>query len=282
MVDRHSGTSGRSRSWVACLPLFSAALTTLILGLSAPARCQEYPVQPGDLLRIAVFDNPDLTTETKISASGRIAFPLIGEIEVLGLTPSETQTKIATMLRGRFIKNPLVSVSVVRKLMTVNLLGEFVKSGLIEVPDGSTLLDVISTAGGLKPSAGDALVFKRKVPAPGGEGLVESQTEVQLSELLEGRNSGRNFTIANGDSLYIPRASFVFVSGAVKVPGFYKITSGLTVFRSITLAGGFTARAAKGRVKIIRKSDAGDVEVKANSDDLVLPDDVVVVPEGFF
>lgn len=259
-----------------------AAFFLLILGSAAPCIGQEYPVQPGDLLRIAVFDNPELTTETKVSAGGRIAFPLIGEIEVLGLTQSETQTKIATMLRGRFIKNPLVTVAVVRKQLSVNLLGEFVKSGLLEVPDGSTLLDVISTAGGLRPSAGDNLVFKRKVPASDGKGQVEEQTEVQLSELLEGRGAGNNFTVANGDSLYVPRASFVFVSGAVKVPGFYKIASGLTVFRSITLAGGFTSRAAKGRVKIIRKSDAGDVEIKVKIDDLVLPDDVIVVPEGFF
>jgi len=262
--------------------IFLAGLFTLVLGLSAPARCQEYPVQPGDLLRIAVFDNPDLTTETKVSAGGRIAFPLIGEIEVLGLTPSETQTKIATMLRGRFIKNPLVTVSVLRKQMTVNLLGEFAKSGLIEVPEGSTLLDVISTAGGLKPSAGDTLVFKRKVPVNGEARPVEEQIEVQLSGLLEGRGAGNNFTVSNGDSLYVPRASFIFVSGAVKVPGFYRIASGLTVFRSITLAGGFTARAAKSRIKIIRKSDAGDMEIKVKMEDLVLPDDVIVVPEGFF
>ena len=259
-----------------------AALFPLVLALAAPALGQEYPVQPGDLLRIAVFDNPELTTETKVSAGGRIAFPLIGEIEVLGLSPSETQTKIATMLRGRFIKNPLVTVAVVRKQMTVNLLGEFVKSGLIEVPDGSTLLDVIASAGGLKPSAGDTMVFKRKRLVSGEPRPVEELIEVQLSELLEGRGAGKNFTIANGDSLYVPRASFVFVSGAVRSPGFYKISSGLTVFRSITLAGGFTARAAKGRVKIIRKSDAGDVEITVKMEDLVLPDDVVVVPEGFF
>ena len=141
---------------------------------------------------------------------------------------------------------------------------------------------MISTAGGLKPSAGDTLVFKRKVPVNGEARPVEEQVEVELSELLEGRGAGNNFTVANGDSLYVPRASFVFVSGAIKVPGFYKIVSGLTVFRSITLAGGFTARAAKGRVKIIRKTEAGDVELKVKMDELVLPDDVVVVPEGFF
>lgn len=282
MGGRRSRIPRRSRglSLWQCVAL--AGLVPLVFGIASPCLGQEYPVKPGDLLRIAVFDNPELTTETKVSAGGRIAFPLIGEIEIGGLTPSETQARIATMLRGRFIKNPLVTVSVARKQMTVNLLGEFVKSGLIEVPDGSTLLDVISTAGGLRSSAGDSLVFKHNVLAPGGKELVEEQTEVQLSELLEGRGAGNNYTVANGDSLYVPRASFVFVSGAVKVPGFYKIVSGLTVFRSITLAGGFTARAAKGRVKIIRKSDAGDVELRVKMDELVQPDDVVVVPEGFF
>jgi polysaccharide export outer membrane protein len=259
-----------------------AFLFALLVGSSAPARGQEFPVQPGDLLRIAVFDNPDLTTETKVSAGGRIAFPLIGEIEVLGLTPSETQAKVATLLRGGFIKNPLVTVTVVRVQLKINVLGEFVKTGLFEVPDKATLLEMISLAGGLKPSAGDTLVVRRKIPGQGGERQGEEQIEVQLSDLLEGRGAANNFTKADGDSLYVPRASFVYVSGAVKAPGLYKIVSGLTVFRSITLAGGFTSRAAKGRVRIMRKSDAGDVEIKVRMDDLVLPDDVVVVPESFF
>ena len=93
---------------------------------------------------------------------------------------------------------------------------------------------------------------------------------------------GAQVMVEDGDSIYVPRAAFAFVSGAVKTPGVYKITQGLTVLKAITLAGGFTQRAAKSRVSVIRKTDAGEKSNPAKMDDLVQPDDVVVVPESLF
>ena len=80
----------------------------------------------------------------------------------------------------------------------------------------------------------------------------------------------------------MPKAAFVYVNGEVKNPGAYKITKGLTVLRCITLAGGFTQKARKSKPEMIRKSDKGEVTIAAQLDDLVQPDDIIVVPESFF
>ena len=267
------------------LKTFFFALVLALLVGSQPtfAQEQEYRIGEGDLLKIAVYDNPDLDTVTRVSGEGRITFPLIGEIAVNGLTTVEAQKKIADGLRVGYIKKPEVSVFIQEyKSKKVTTLGEFVKPGLIELRGNATLMEVISNAGGVTANAGDTLVIKRKV-LKAGETLAEDQTiTVDLSTFLEGQDTAENIMVVDGDSIYVPRAAFVYVSGAVKAPGFYKIVQGLTVFRSITLAGGFTTRAAKGKVKIIRRGEAGDAEVKVKMDDPVMPNDVVVVPESFF
>lgn len=74
----------------------------------------------------------------------------------------------------------------------------------------------------------------------------------------------------------------VYVNGEVRNPGAYKLTIGLTVLKAVTLAGGFTIKAAEGRTKIIRKTEKGEVEIKAKMDDLLEPDDIITVPESWF
>jgi polysaccharide export outer membrane protein len=74
----------------------------------------------------------------------------------------------------------------------------------------------------------------------------------------------------------------VYVNGEVRNPGAYKITKGLTVLKAITIAGGFTIKASEGRTSIIRKMENGEISIKAKMDDLVMPDDIIMVPESFF
>ena len=354
----------------------AAALLALFCGvLPASAPAQEYSIGEGDLLKITVYDNPDLATGARVSGEGKITFPLIGDVEVNGLTAAEVQQRIADKLREGYIKRPEVAVFIAEyRSKRVTTLGEFQKPGLIELRGNATLMEVISTAGGVTTNAGDELVIKRKVLKPGvaqpedvtitvplaaflegkntgeqikvadgdsiyvprvslahvsalGEfqkpGLIELRgvatlmevisnaggvtanagdelvikrkvlksgaTEPEdvsitmpLADLLEGRITGAPVMVADGDSVYVPRAAFAYVSGAVKSPGVYKITQGLTVLKAITLSGGFTQRAAKGKVTVIRKSGSGETSIPVRMDEPVLPDDVVVVPESLF
>ena len=68
----------------------------------------------------------------------------------------------------------------------------------------------------------------------------------------------------------------------MKNPGGYPYEEGLTVLKAVTLAGGFTNRASEGRIKIKRLKGKTEVTISAKLDDLILPDDVIVVPESFF
>ncbi len=265
------------------LALIPIALFLLSSLAANSAFGQEYSIGEGDLLRITVYDNPDLTTEARVSGDGKITFPLIGDVQVSGLTATAAQLRIAERLRDGFVRKPEISVFIKEyKSKKVTALGEFVKPGLIELRGNATLMEVISDAGGVTANAGDLMMIKRKVLAAGAAQPEDQTITIQLDTLLEGQDAGQNIMVVDGDSIYIPRAAFVYVSGAVKIPGVYKMTRGLTVLKAITLAGGFTQRAAKNKVKVIRKSTDGEETLAVRMEDLMLPDDVITVPESLF
>src|SRR6266581_5756247 len=85
----------------------------------------------GDSVRITVFQNPDLTTETRISERGAITFPLIGEIAIAGLTPADAEARIAEQLiEGKFVLKPQVSLNVIRvRSRQVSVLGQVARPG---------------------------------------------------------------------------------------------------------------------------------------------------------
>ena len=259
-----------------------------------PTHGQEYAIGEGDLLKISVYANPDLTTETRVSGEGKITFPLIGEIVVNDLTVTELEKKIAQLLENGYVINPHVSVFIMEyKSKKVTVLGEFTRPGLVELRGNSTLLEVISNAGGITPNAGDMLYIQRKIINPhtkdfgvgvksGSEKKEDITVTVELKKLLEDGDVRANVAVLDGDNIYVPRAAFVYINGEVRTPGAYKITKGLTVLKAITLAGGFTQKAWQGRTKIIRKTDKGETTITANMDAIVMPEDIITVPESFF
>jgi len=257
-------------------------LVIALLLFSLPVFAEEYIIGEGDLLRISVYDNPDLTTETRVSGHGKITLPLIGEVDVSDKTASAAQRLIADKLLDGYIKNPQVSVFISEyRSQKVNTIGEFGKPGLIELRGNSSLMEVISNAGGLTSNASDTLIIKRKSLKP-NKPEDEITIVVDVNKLIEQGDSSTNMMVKDGDSIYAPKASFVYINGEVKSPGAYKVTKGLTVLRLITIAGGFTQKAAKSSTNIVRKTDNGELSIDANMEDLVKPDDIVVVPESFF
>ena len=263
--------------------LFVISIILICLYAVIPADCQEYIIGEGDLLRITVYDHPDLTTETRVSGEGQVNFPLIGEVIVNGLTGQEIEKKIVQLLKGDYIKDPHVSVFIMEyKSKKVTVLGEFTKPGLVMLRGDSTLLEVISNAGGITPNAGEKLYIQRKIVKGGSDRNADITVVINLKKLLEEGDITANTDVEDGDSIYVPRASFVYVTGEVKSPGAYKITENLTVLKTITLAGGLTQKAGQGKIKIVRKTDNGEVTIKVRMDDLVMPDDVLMVPESIF
>ncbi len=104
-----------------------------------------------------------------------------------------------------------------------------------------------------------------------------------MESLVEKGDASQNIMIMNGDSIYVPKADMIYITGEVKKPDAYKYEKDITIIKAITLAGGFTKIAKKGGVRIIRKVDGEEKIIKrVKMDKPVLPDDVIVVPESFF
>src|SRR5256714_15646129 len=115
----------------------------------------------GDTVRISVFQNPDLTTEARISERGSITFPLIGEVVIGGLTASDAEARIAQQLaRGKFVVSPQVNLSVVQvRSRQISVLGQVARPGRYPLDDvSSKLTDVLALAGGISPGGDDNVV----------------------------------------------------------------------------------------------------------------------------
>ncbi|MCK4738945.1 MAG: SLBB domain-containing protein [Deltaproteobacteria bacterium] len=278
---------------------FTFVFMTLFLGLliySTPANAIEYAVGEGDLLEINVYEHPDLKTKVRVGADGSITFPLVGVVNIGGFTTSGVEKKLATLLEDGYIKKAHVTVFISEYTSKkVTVLGEFLKPGLIRLRGESTLLEVISSAGGLTNLAGDYLFIQRKSKKPSTpltnldkdlKSIADADDDVirvELKVLLEKGEATVNHQVNDGDSIYIPKADLVYITGEVVRPGAYKITKGLTVLKAITLSGGFTPIAWKGRTKIVRKGTDGVEEtIRVKMQELVIPEDVILVPESIF
>ena len=138
-------------------------------GLPAPTRIDQlssnrpYLIGPFDKLKIDVFGIEDLSQEVQIDASGRLSLPLIGVLEASGVTPSELATEIENRLRGRYVRDPQVTVNLdetVSQVITVD--GQVKKPGLFPVIGRMTLIRAVATAGGTDEFAklDDVVIFR--------------------------------------------------------------------------------------------------------------------------
>lgn len=247
----------------------------------ADAAESDYRVGEGDVLRVLVYDNPDLNTTTRISGQGTIIFPLVGELTVGGLTVSHVAQKIGRALANGYIRDPQVSVFVEEfRSQRVTIMGEVRTPGLHELSGSTSLMELISKAGGLTPDADFQATINRKAkPENGGE----QQITINLRDLLERREGIVDIPLQDGDSVFIPRARTFFVTGQVRRPASYKLEPGTSLIKAITIAGGFTELAAQKRVRIIRRVDGVEqVLQRASMQTIIQADDVIVVPESFF
>lgn len=253
----------------------------LVLGAAVPAAGQDYVIGEGDLLRITVYDHPDLLTVARIGGEGTILFPLIGPVKLAGLTVSQASQKVAAALNEGYIVLPQVTIFIEEyRSQKVLVMGQVSKPGVYELKGSTTFLEVISKAGDLTKEAGDKATIKRRSEGPDKK---EKVITINLKRLIEMGDASQDVPVIDGDNIYVGRAGVYFVSGEVKKPDSYKYEEGLTVLKAITTAGGFSDKASTGRVKIIRKLKGKEELIeRVSMDEPVLPDDVIVVPESFF
>lgn len=255
-------------------------LAAVLFCMAGVTFAQDYVVGEEDILKITVYDHPDLTTTSRVSGEGVIRMPLIGDVRVTGLTISQISQKLASLLADGYIVDPHVSVFVEEfKSKKTTIMGQVGKPGVYMLSGNTTFLELLSKAGGLTKDAGDKAIIKRKA-SPGQR---ESILTLDLRKLLEEGDTSADILLMDSDSIYIAKAGVFYITGEVKKPDAYKYEEGTTVIKAATMAGGFSDKASSGRIKIIRKVQGKEKIIdKAEMDEPILPDDIIVVPESFF
>jgi polysaccharide biosynthesis/export protein len=258
-----------------------------------PPATPDYIVGANDALTITVFDQPQLTGRYIVQADGTFTFPLLGRLQVGGLTLQAVENELRQRLSNGYLKNPQVGVSVDQyRSQQIFVMGEVRSPGSLQFTGSMTLIEALARAGSTTDRAGLEAVIVR--PAQEGAApadaatLARAQTStdanaihVNLETLQRGALS-QNMMLRSGDTIFVPRAETVFVSGQVSRPGEYVIRAGMTVRQVLSLAGGVTDRGSTRRIQIIRQVDAKEVTVGADLQDKVQNGDTVLVRERFF
>lgn len=224
-----------------------------------------YMLSAGDEVAITVFGEPDLSMNIKLNENGELNFPLLGVLSAGGMSVSELESTITRELTGTYLIDPDVRISVA-EYREVYINGEVNNPGGFVYKPGLTLDKAIALAGGYSEKA--------------------SKERVTLTRVINGVS--QQFSLRStdallpGDIISVAEYLQIFVNGEVQRPGNYPYQSGLTLEKTIALAGGFTGRASKRRIEVTRDIDGQQQKGKIRMRDPVYPGDIVSVPEGFF
>jgi len=236
-------------------------------------------VGPGDMVRVTVFRNPDLTTEARVTDQGTIFFPLIGEVPVAGLTPQQASKRIADRLAsGKFVVSPEVQLSIATvNSRQVSVLGNVAKPGRYPIDSvNRRVSDFVAAAGGMAAAGADTVTV---VQVRNGQ---ETKTDVDLAQMFRNGNLAANLELAPGDTIYVHRAPMIYVYGEVNKAGAYRLEPHMTVMQAIALGGGINTRGTERGVKIHRREGNGVNKIDARLTDEIRVDDVIYVKESIF
>jgi len=253
---------------------------------------REYRIGAKDLLEISVFGLDEMSQTVRVSEGGKITLPLLGEIEVEGLTKTRLEKKLSQLLEEKYLQNPQVTVFI-REYQSkrVFMLGAVEKPGPYELLGSQTLLQFISQAGGLTGDAGDEIIIIRQL-----HDGTDKPIRIPIDDLILEGDTSLNIALEPNDIVNIPadKVVFIYVFGQVKKPGILEVkkSNTPTLLRAIAQAGGFSDRASKSRVIIKRVDQNGkEIQIKVNVKEIIKGErkdvqlkenDIVYVPETIF
>jgi polysaccharide export outer membrane protein len=238
----------------------------------------DYPVGPGDLLRIDVYRSPDMSTTVRVSDQGDIPVPALGPVHVQGLTASA----IAALIRDKLISekiltNPNVNVLVQEiNSNVVLIMGSVSRAGEIPLDrPGLTIATVLARAGA-NFGTGDAIVTVIESSKPDA-----SRKQMNIADIISGRSDE---PVHNGEIIVVRAPPTVYVSGEVARAGAFPIEPNMTIGQAIALAGGVTPRGSMSRFHVSRRQPDGSImRLKGvHLDTPVGPDDLIVVEPRLF
>jgi polysaccharide export outer membrane protein len=212
----------------------------------------------GDLLDVKVLgtSDPDFSPKLRVDERGSVTLPYAGVLLVAGLTAEDAGRAIEARFREKdVLKDPHVSVTVLEyATQGVTVLGEVKNPGVYPLLGTHGLLDLISAAGGVTPTAGKAVTITHRDDP--------SHPEIVNVDNKPGSTSAFSVDIRPGDAIVVSHAGIVYVLGDVGKPGGFLIenTDRLTVLQAVALAQGTNRTASLDHTKLIRKTSTGHEE----------------------
>jgi polysaccharide biosynthesis/export protein len=267
--------------WALWMPLLALVATLALPGAARAAdTAREYLLGAGDVVRVVVYQSPDLSIETRVSESGSITYPLLGSVKVGGLSVSQAEAAITRGLRdGDFLKRPQVLVTLVQvRANQVSVLGLVNRPGRypLELP-GMVLSELLAQAGGIAPGGADTVTLT------GARDGKPYRVEIDLPALYAREQRGEDPVLRNGDVVFIDRAPTIYIYGEVQRPGPMRLERDMSVMQALAAGGGLTQRGTQKGLQVHRRGSDGRVQaLDVQLNDRLQQGDVIQVRESLF
>jgi len=275
--EAHSMTKAIHRL-LAALWLMLAAMSLAVA--ADPKSNVDYKLGQGDAIRIVVFQNPDLTLDTRVSESGTITYPLIGTVDIGGLSIEAAEKRIANSLKdGGFVQKPQVNIVLMQvRGNQISVLGQVNRPGRFPLETANNRVsDVLAMAGGIAPQGADTIVMT------GIRNGKSFRREIDFPSIFIDDKSEEDIPVSGGDVLYIHRAPVFYIYGEAQRSGSYRIERGMTIQQALAQAGGPTLRGTEDRIRVHRRMPSGETtRLSLDAHEPVKADDVIYVREALF
>ncbi len=266
---------------LAATPLAQAQTAPAKAAVVRPADVDQSRIGAGDTIRITVYQSPDLSLETRVNEGGAISYPLLGRVQLAGLSVTAAEQHIAQELKRRdFVKDPQVIIVVTQvRANQVNILGQVGKPGRFPLDlAGMRLTEVLALAGGVVAGAGSDTIV-----VTGSRDGKPFRREIDLPRLFAAGNLGDDMVIAPGDTVWVDRAPQIYMYGEIQHPGTMRLERGMTVMQAVAAGGGATPRGTLKGLKVTRRGPDGKTQtIEPSMEDTLRDGDVVFIRESLF
>ena len=268
-------------------------LTLFFLLLAAPAWAQapatttierkDYVVSAQDVLKVTVFDEPQLSGMFRVDTDGAFTYPFLGRIKAVGQTLRTVEGELARMLADGYVRRPQVAIEVEQyRSRSIFVVGEVRSPGKYALAGEMTLIEAIAQAGSTTPAAGAEVLVLRPADAAASAELqpgatpANRTTRVNLADLQSGKVLN-DVILHEGDTVFVPKAERFFVTGHVRTPGGYTFEPGMTVLQAISLAGGLSEKGSNRGIRVVRVVNGQKKEIGVKLTDAIQPNDTLMV-----
>ncbi len=262
-----------------------------------------YVLHSDDEITVRSLQVKEITDKSfRVDQNGEVNFPLIGRVHLAGATVHAAEVEIAAKLKAYYLEPDIaVSISAFHE-EPVSVIGAVGVPGVHQMHGQTTLLDILSAAGGVRADAGPVVRVSREsslygqIPYPTAHQVAPgtSVVEINLKSLMEASDSSENIAVQPHDVISVPPAEVVYVIGNVKRAGGFALGGkpNLSVLQALSLAEGLDPRAAPKHARILRResqiaTDSMDIPVDIQKilagkapDIIMRPNDILFVPSS--